>query len=476
MLAGHTYNKAVRGHKLPFEALWQILWPQFENWVSQNGKRLDDSLRTKVDHVIKNFKDQESDEAIRCFDELLDTTAGMLDLLHEFDSSQKSCSSFTYWRHYMEMVAILLGFIRAEREGNWEMHLELFSRMLPYFALFDHTNYARWGPVYLADMQNLVTTAPEVHNEFMAGKFSVKRTDSKFCQIPTDQALEHINRVAKVSGGLVGITHLEAARDRWCLTYNERSRIADDTLALYNLQSNDSNDDFSHRDTGPAGIQRDKADVNSLVREFKRLGVVSKHSESLVCLSTGDVAPEDVRDELLSAEVKGTSLVIDFVKSHLIDRSVDFYSRIPQNKAKTLATMYKVKVPVQKDKVIEVKAERDIFHRLLVASGSGRDVNLENILKHELSPVPLALAKTNRQLLSAKNKADLQSILIETTTAKIETNLPKSSSPTCLLIDAPALIQAISKPEKANTFGDLADVFSDIVKGKFGKGYSRVDV
>jgi len=29
---------------------------------------------------------------------------------------------------------------------------------------------------------------------------------------------------------------------------------------------------------------------------------------------------------------------------------------------------------------------------------------------------------------------------------------------------------------KTNTFGDLADVFSAIVKGKFGKGYSRVDV
>ena len=82
-----------------------------------------------------------------------------------------------------------------------------------------------------------------------------------------------------------------------------------------------------------------------------------------------------MRDELLSANVKGTSLIINFVKSRLKDHAVDFYSRIPQNKEKTLATMYKVKVSVQKDKVIEVKAERDIFHRLLVASGSGRDVN-----------------------------------------------------------------------------------------------------
>jgi len=42
-------------------------------------------------------------------------------------------------------------------------------------------------------VQNLVTMAPKEHAEFMARKFSVKRTDSKFCQIPTDQTLEHIN-------------------------------------------------------------------------------------------------------------------------------------------------------------------------------------------------------------------------------------------------------------------------------------------
>jgi len=70
----------------------------------------------------------------------------------------------------------------------------------------------------------------------------------------------------------------------------------------------------------------------------------SNTTEDLVCLSTGDVAPDDVRDGLLSVEKKGVTLVQDFVKSRLIEQSTDFYSRLPQNKAQTLATMYKVKV------------------------------------------------------------------------------------------------------------------------------------
>ena len=201
----------------------------------------------------------------------------------------------------------------------------------------------------------------------------------------------------------------------------------------------------------------------------------SNTTEDLVCLSTGDVAPDDVRDGLLSVEKKGVTLVQDFVKSHLIEQSTDFYSRLPQNKAQTLATMYKVKVTVQKDKVVEVKAERDIFRRLLIASDSGRNVNLENILKHELSPVPLALAKTDHKLLST-NKSDLIDIFTEKTTVKTMDHLPYSDAPTCLLIDGPAVIQAIGKPEKTNTFGDLADVFTNSVKRKFTLGYSRVDV
>jgi hypothetical protein len=156
MLSGHAYNKAVRGHKLTFEALWRILWPEFETWASTNGKVLDDRLRRGVDCVLNMFTYHEAGEASKFFEELVEATTELFALLDDFDTSQSDCPTFTYWRQYMEMIAILLGFIRAEREGNWELHMERFSRMLPYFASYDHTNYSRWGPVYLADMRNLV--------------------------------------------------------------------------------------------------------------------------------------------------------------------------------------------------------------------------------------------------------------------------------------------------------------------------------
>lgn len=190
-------------------------------------------------------------------------------------------------------------------------------------------------------------------------------------------------------------------------------------------------------------------------------------------LSNNDIVPDEITSDILSAEGKGHKLVTEFVKSRLDEQDTDFYSRIAQIKAKTMATMYKTTVQVNKDTVTVVKAERDIFRRLLVVRDSGREVDLGSVLKYELSPVPLALASTN-QKLNTTTKADLADILTES--IEVKQKLPASSSPTCLLVDGPALIQAIGKPEHARTFQDLGNVFVKNILAKFKSGYPRVDV
>lgn len=148
----------------------------------------------------------------------------VLVFLEEFDALHINDATFCYWRTYMLLVSILLRFTKALREGDWNLFLSSFAEMLPWLAAFDHVNYFRWGTVFLADMQMLEQTAPEVYKGFQDGDFVSKETKRKFNQIPDDQALEHVSRAGKVAGGLVGITRTDAARDRWCLTYNVRGR------------------------------------------------------------------------------------------------------------------------------------------------------------------------------------------------------------------------------------------------------------
>ena len=38
-----------------------------------------------------------------------------------------------FWNMYLKMVATLMNFIRATREGNWKLHLDSVKEMLPCF-------------------------------------------------------------------------------------------------------------------------------------------------------------------------------------------------------------------------------------------------------------------------------------------------------------------------------------------------------
>ena len=64
------------------------------------------------------------------------------------------------------MISVLKQFIKAEREGNWDLHLHSMSRMLPFFAASGHDLYTKSAYIYLQNMENLSITHPSVHRLF----------------------------------------------------------------------------------------------------------------------------------------------------------------------------------------------------------------------------------------------------------------------------------------------------------------------
>ena len=114
-----------------------------------------------------------NDNICAAMDELSNAlnTQQVQSLMKDLEREHSDNPNFKLWSSYMSMVEILLDFIWAEREGNWNLHLEAFAAMLPWLIIYDHTNYAKWGPVCLAEMKNLENTAPEVYAEFMSENF-----------------------------------------------------------------------------------------------------------------------------------------------------------------------------------------------------------------------------------------------------------------------------------------------------------------
>lgn len=145
-------------------------------------------------------------------------------------------NNYAFWTLYIPMALVLLDFIWAQWEGDWDFHLKSFAALLPWLVTYDHTNYSRWGPVYLKSLQ---VTVSDVYKELQVVSFVIKRSCNFFNEVPPDQPTEWINKLCKSTGGIIGITQRDQARDRLCVRWAMRSQITHDAKVLYGLADNE---------------------------------------------------------------------------------------------------------------------------------------------------------------------------------------------------------------------------------------------
>lgn len=134
-----------------------------------------------------------------------------------------------FWQSFLEMVQILLDYIKSTRMGDWDLHLCSMERMLPWFHAYDRINYARHFTYCWATLKELPETKPEIHFEFEKGNFSVQRTKGKFNRLPPDQVIEQtINKEQKGPGGIIGISTSVGSVQRWVFTSHLVAEINSD--------------------------------------------------------------------------------------------------------------------------------------------------------------------------------------------------------------------------------------------------------
>ena len=106
---------------------------------------------------------------------------------------------------------------RAERTGDWSLHLHATEQMLPFFAAAGHNNYLKSVLLYLQDAQNLCNC---LKSKYEKGLFIIWRKDKLFWSGTfTDQVIEQdLMLLGKSEGGLINITHKDAARTKWLLS------------------------------------------------------------------------------------------------------------------------------------------------------------------------------------------------------------------------------------------------------------------
>ena len=178
--------------------------------------------------------------------------------------------------------------------------------------------------------------------------------------------------------------------------------------------------------------------------------------------------------DLLNASSDGHKQLNQFVQERLLSSvEIKFRDPLHKNKPMTFASLYKPTKSLKtgKDKEKVIRADRLVLQRLLTAYEAGRSINLPEILKHELLPVPVALAEMNGNLLTESKAILLQAITegISCTTSLSSVDMQNAT----LIIDGQVLVVAIGKPTGLVTFGDLANTFVQAVlnAGAFFQSY-----
>ena len=191
----------------------------------------------------------------------------------------------------MEMVDILCDFIKAERTGNWLLHLSVVRSMLPFLASSGHHLYIKSAYLYLQIMSKLPETNSRVHQYFLNGYHVAQRSDRFWGGLSTDLVIEQVlMRSLKTSGGLTrgrGMTELQQII--WLLS---TPACAEVNLSMQELTGIRFVTSEQHKESSQTRMTRDYKDA-SVLAEF----LVSRNpftADDFINIVTGESASINV--------------------------------------------------------------------------------------------------------------------------------------------------------------------------------------
>lgn len=363
------------------------------------------------------------------------------------DKISSQCPHFLYWCRVMELQLLCLQLVKAFRTADFKLYVDTLTQMMPWMFALDQTNYCRWLPVHIRDMQELPTKHPDVYEKFTNGFFVVHKTQKRFSAMALDQAHEQENAVVKGEGGAVGLTENPGALKRWMISGPEIARIVNEfektTATSSDVSLKHHEQSYSHQ---VAFIK----DVQSVVDSFQDLGnPFLEKGKDLLAVDTKDIMNSDVVEAVTNVEKTGLDMYSSYVECRLKDRTTPITDPIAKNKLPLFSNSDEKVQSKDKSKILQLKNDCSLFSRLYIAC-QNRDGNLEEFFRHENQPWPPSLA--DRGDLRKGQKSDLVKCL-ESLQTSVTNEVPVVDS---VVLDGAVAVQML-KPGTARTFQGYID-------------------
>jgi CRISPR/Cas system CSM-associated protein Csm2 small subunit len=313
-------------------------------------------------------------------------------------------------------------------------------------------------------------THPSVAEPLANGEFVVQQQDQHpFSQTSMDQTIEQtINRDSKTRGGQTGFSNNANAVHRWILSYIQRAEISRSCADMAGKAAGCN----EKKDLSKSRCEKDEEDVQNLMHTIESMQNPFTYClQELINIASGQVAPSEVAEDLLTAYRKGCSASSHFVDERLASKNVDFVAPVKTMKLKTFSSLQRQRSQQKHvQEADQLKADKDLMTRLLIVARN-RKVDIQELLTHSLSQFPCSLS-TSDGSLQRTNKAALLHHMEAKFPDMLVTSVPKNGA---LILDGMAVIQQLADKIPA-TFGDLSKfIFRHIIKLSCFYAASRVD-
>ncbi len=340
-------------------------------------------------------------------------------------------------------------FIRAERTGNWSLHLVVVGEMLNLFAATGHINYAKSSRLYLQLMRELPTDHPWLYECFIKQGFhAVRRSSRYWAGLWTDLIIEQVlMRSIKSRGGLTrgrGIT--ESVRLQWVYSLHKCAGVHDAMTTTTNLKHKTSD---QHIELGTSRSKRDFEDLRNIQEWFNQHEPFNVNEGRLRSLSSGLTATDGDSVNCDRTEEVGAKI------QHQLDNVGVMEATMKRSEqVRSLDHLYP---GVQVDKK-KIHINPTILFSRLIAIVQ-REEDMGPFFDYELTTIPTSLFKDNA--MRKTEKAQLAKAL-KKAVQPCERNMQAFH-----VLDGGSLIHRVKWAKKA-TYKDIAMQYVSYVQTKYG--------
>ncbi|KAJ8886189.1 hypothetical protein PR048_012398 [Dryococelus australis] len=186
IIKGKHFIQCVRTHKIEFEALWRALMSSFRVWLSNKSQDVDlDTIDVLSSDICEDFKNKNFNKISTDAQIMSGYLQDVRVHLSAFTEENSSNNIFGFWLQYLELIAILLNFIHASREGGWKEYVTDFKEMSKLMAFHDH----RFGLDAREHLQSSIKKFNMKTFKDITSRLSVKGKSSKTSDTMIQQRL-----------------------------------------------------------------------------------------------------------------------------------------------------------------------------------------------------------------------------------------------------------------------------------------------